>query len=60
MSIFGKNMRLYADEMIKKVEKQIEQEESSKEKQSEERMDKEFCEKIIKLVEEKYSSNQNT
>lgn len=55
MNIFDEMKELYADVLVKEVEEQIEKEQlTEKEKAEEIRKHKEFCDKMMKLVKEKY------
>lgn len=52
---FEEEMKRYINELTKEVEEQIEKEQlTEKEKAEEIRKHKEFCDKMMKLVKEKY------
>lgn len=53
----GDEFKRYADEIIKELEEQIEREEAAmteEEKAAEEVRQKKFCDRMIRLVKEKY------
>ena len=53
----GDEFRKYVDEIIKELEEQIAREEAAmteEERAADELRQKEFCERLIKLVKEKY------